>query len=303
MNISSDEVGDVLLRIGPPILRFLLVVLAIKIAIHMVRRVVSKTPSKYSSQMSYLAPKAIWIMGLIVAFGTVGINITSFLTLFATIGIGAALVFTPFGQGLIAGFLSGANGHVTEGDVIDVLGRSGRIIKKGALALSVEYPDGSMAYLPNVKAVDSELINHNRVDGARIRVEIKLNMTADWEKAVSIMENSLAAVEWRRQDKPTAVHFVDIGAAALHYYCYAWIDHRLDEPEFKSKLLTTLFRDLQAAGISCGETADHSISSWPSAPETAALDLSTIEAALAKAAASDETARKKAGKKRQTEGR
>lgn len=303
MDISSDDVSDVLVTIGPPLLRFVFVLLAIKIGIHMVRRLLGKTPSKYSSQMSYLAPKVIWVIGLIVAFGTIGINITSFLTLFATIGIGAALVFTPFGQGLIAGFLSGANGHVTEGDVIDVLGRSGRITKKGALALSVEYPDGSMAYLPNVRAVDSELINHNRVDGARIRVEIKLNMTADWEKAVSIMEKTLTDLEWRRQDKPTAVHFVDIGAAALHYYCYVWIDHRLDEPGFKSELLTTLFRDLQGAGISCGETADHSISSWPSTPETATLDLSTIEAALAKAAASDETARKKAGKKRHSEGR
>jgi len=112
-----------------------------------------------------------------------------------------------------------------------------------------------MIYLPNVKAVDDEFTNHSRIDGARIAVEIKLDHSPDRAAAVACMQQTLDSLEWRRQDKPTTVLFTEIGANALHYTCYAWIDDRLDEPKYKSAMLTALVNDLDHAGFSYGETS------------------------------------------------
>lgn len=257
----------------PPFIRITIIWLAVKMAIHAILKVLERTPNRFTPQLKYSAPKLIWILGAMIALGTAGINVTSFLTLFATVGIGAALIFTPFGQGLIAGFLYGVNGLITEGDVINVLGRPGKVTKKGALSVGVEYPDGSVVYLPNVKAIDTELVNHNRVDGARLAVEVKINGHPDRARAVEVMNSTLDQLEWRREDKPTMVHFTEIGSAAFHYTCYAWIDRRLDEPHFKSEMLTALVDDLEAAGISCGETNDLSMSNWPINWDKLSLDL------------------------------
>lgn len=273
MNLAEIDVGELLSTIGPPVAKVIVLVVIVKIAIRMLLKLIDRTPSKFSQQLTYLGPKIIWGLGGVVIASSLGINISSFLALFATIGVGAALVFTPVGQGLIAGFLAGMDDVVREGDVIEVLGRPGTIVRKGALSVGVELPDGSMTYLPNVKVIDDELVNHNRVDGARLEVEIKLNLDPDRAKAVATMEATLQGLEWRRQDKPTAVHFSEIGSNAFHYKCYAWIDSRLEEPGFKSKMLTSLVDDLETAGISCGETGDLSMANWPAAWNTPTVDL------------------------------
>lgn len=278
MNLDDINVGDLARDIVPPTIKFVVLVVAIKIAVKLVSNLLKKTPNKYSAKLDYLVPKIVWGLGFIVILSSFGINISSFLALFATVGIGAALVFTPVGQGLIAGFLAGMDDVIRIDDVIDVLGRPGKVTRKGALSVGVEYPDGSLVYLPNVKAIDDELVNHNRVDGARIMVEVKLNLDPDRAHAVSVMESTLHNLDWRRQDKPTAVHFTEIGSNAFHYECYAWIDYRLDEPGFKSKMLTALVDDLQAAGVTVGETGDLSMSNWPTNWDTHTVDLTAGDA-------------------------
>lgn len=264
MKLEDVGWGDLLSNIGPPIAKLVLVVVAIRIAGKLITKVLASKKGKFTPQLQYVAPRVVRGLGLILVLEVLGIDTSSFLALFATIGIGAALIFTPVGQGLIAGFLAGMDDVVKEGDIIEVLNRPGRVTRIGALSIGVEFPDGSLVYLPNVKTIDDELINHNRVDGARIMVEIKLNLDPDRAKAVQIMEATLEGLSWRRVDKPTAVHFTEIGANAYHYSCYAWIDNRLDEPGYKSQMLTALVDGLEAAGITCGETSDLSLAAWPS---------------------------------------
>lgn len=278
MNLEDINVGDLLKDIAPPAIKLVVLLIAIKIVVKLVSNLLAKAPNKFSTKLDYLAPKIIWGLGLVIILSSFGINISSFLALFATVGVGAALVFTPVGQGLIAGFLAGMDDVVREGDVINVLGRPGKVTRKGALSVGVEYPDGSLVYLPNVKVIDDELINHNRVEGARIMVEVKLNLDPDRAHAVTVMERTLHNLDWRRQDKPTAVHFSEIGSNAFHYKCYAWIDYRLDEPGYRSKMLTSLVDDLQRAGVSVGETGDISVATFPSNWNSASVDLTTTEA-------------------------
>ena len=85
---------------------------------------------------------------------------------------------------------------------------------------------------------------------------MKLDGSPDRARAVEVMASTLEALEWRRPDKATAVHFTEIGANALHYRCFAWIDSRLDEPLYTSMMLTALVDALDDAGISVGETAN-----------------------------------------------
>lgn len=278
MNLEAINWGDLLSTVVPPIAKLAVVVVAIRIASQVVSKLLATKKGKFTPQLQYVAPRVIKALGLIIMLEVVGINTSSFLALFATIGIGAALIFTPIGQGLIAGFLAGMDDVVREGDVIEVLGRPGKVTRRGALSVGVEFPDGSMAYLPNVKTIDDELINHNRVPGARISVEIKLDGSPDRAKAVSTMEATLAGLSWHLKDKQTAVHFTQIGSNAYHYACYAWIDHRMEEPGYKSKMLTALVDDLQAAGISCGETSALSLAEWPTSAQSV-LDLTNTTAA------------------------
>ena len=184
------------------------------------------------------------------------------MALLATVGIGLALVFTPVGQNAFAGFLAGIDNTASEGDVISVGDKVGTVVRRGTLSTGVEFPDGSMVYMPNTSLIDDELTNHNRVDGARLEVEIKLDGSPNRSAAVDVMKSTLDALEWRRSDKPIAVLFSEIGSNAFHYRCQAWVDRRLEEPVRTSDMRTALVDALESSGISVGETGNLSASDF-----------------------------------------
>lgn len=220
------------------------------------RRFAEKAPESLRRQLAYFLPKVVWVLGAIVMLGSLGVNIGSLLAVMATLGLGAALVFTPVGQNLIAGFLAGIDDVVRVGDVVEVTGRPGTVVRKGSLSLGVRFSDGAVVYVPNTRTVDDELINHSRFEAARIEVEVKLDGSPDRAHAVGIMQETLEALPWRLDSKPVAVHFTEIGANAFHYRCYVWIEERLEAPARKSDMLTALVDALEAARISVGETAN-----------------------------------------------
>ena len=257
-----------------------MVLAATWIGARVVRRLAARGPENLRRQLIYGLPKIVWAFGILILLSSVGINVNSLLAVLGIVGIAGALVFTPVGQNVIAGFLAGMDDVVQSGDVISVDGKVGRITRKGTLSLSVEFPDGSMVYMPNTKVVDDELTNHNRIEGARIDVEVKLDGSPDKRAAVRIMEDTLEGLEWRRKDKPTMVHFIEVGSNAFHYRCFAWIDGRLDEPIRKSMMLTSLVYALEDAGISVGETTNFSaanIADSANEVETSAPDPDRID--------------------------
>lgn len=255
-------INEVISTWAPPALRIIAVIVVTWVGAHLSRRLVKRAPQALRRQLDYFAPKAVWALGFIVLLGSVGVNIGSLLALMATLGIGAALVFTPVGQNLIAGFLAGIDDVVRMGDVIEVGGKVGTVVRTGSLSVGVEFPDGSVVYMPNVKAVDDELTNHSRTASARISVEVKLDGTPDRKRAVEVMTKTLEGLPWRLQDKPVTVRFTEIGANALHFECNAWIDHRIQAPARQSDMLTALVDALDEAGISVGETNNMSASDF-----------------------------------------
>ena len=177
------DFGQIVADYGPTTGRVLGVLVATTVIAKLSTRLATKAPPKFQRQAGYLVSKVVWTFGIVVLLSSVGININSLLAVFGVLGLAAALIFTPIGQNAIAGFLAGIDDVVQDGDVVQVLDRTGTVVRKGTLSLGVEFPDGSMVYMPNTKAVDDELINHTRVDGARIDVEIKLDGSPDKRRA------------------------------------------------------------------------------------------------------------------------
>ena len=144
--------GDLAADYVPDVAKAIVIIVATWILAHLARRVIAKrVPGNYQRQLSYALPKVVWVFGIIVLLSSLGINISSLLAVLGILGLAGALVFTPVGQNLIAGFLAGMDDVVQNGDEIDVGDRTGKVVRKGMLSLGVELPDGSLVYMPNTK--------------------------------------------------------------------------------------------------------------------------------------------------------
>lgn len=255
----SINLDDLPLTIGLIAAKLLVVFLAVFVATRFARRAVERMPVTVRRQASYFVPILIKIVGILVALAAVGVQISTVAGMLAAVGLGATLLLTPVGQNLIAGFLAGIDDVVAMDDVITVKNRVGRVVRKGTLSLGVELPDGSIIYVPNTRIIDDELVNHNRVRGDRIDVEILIDNPAQRQRAVAVMQDVVHDIEWRVSDLPPEVVFTAVNGDSLAFEASVWIEDRFDERSYKSLLLTALVDALEAADISLGDTASFEI--------------------------------------------
>jgi small-conductance mechanosensitive channel len=263
---GSINFDDLPLKVGIIAAKLLVTFIAVIFATKFARRAVDRLPPSVRRQASYLAPILIRVIGVLVALAAVGVQISTVAGMLAAVGLGATLLLTPVGQNLIAGFLAGIDDVVAMDDVITVKNRVGRVVRKGNLSLGVEMPDGSIVYVPNTRIIDDELVNHNRVRGDRIDVEILLDIPSQRRRAVAIMQEVVNDVEWRVQDLPPEVVFTAVNGDSLAFEASVWIEDRFDERRFKSLLLTALVDALEEGGISLGDTTSLE---WREPPESA----------------------------------
>ncbi len=211
------------------------------------------------SQAAYFAPKVIVLFTLIGAVAAVGVDVSGMAAVLATVGFTGAVVFTPVGQNFVAGAMVRIDDVYDEGDAITVNGLHGTVVHRSLLRTELELPDGSKAWVPNSAFQESEVLNHSRLGGWRICVQVPLDRFTDRRRAQAIMDQVVAGLEWNQPGKPAFVAFDHVGGEAIFFNVYAWIADRTTEPWFRGLLLDALVDALEAEGVSVGQTTNLSI--------------------------------------------
>jgi small-conductance mechanosensitive channel len=120
-------------------------------------------------------------------------------------------------------------------------------------------PDGSTAWVPNSQFQENEVLNHSRMGGWRISVQVPLDRASDRVVAKTVMDAVVDELSWNMPDKTAFVAFDHVGGEAMFFNAYAWIDDRTKEPWFRGLLLSELVDALEGVGVSVGQTTNMSI--------------------------------------------
>ena len=210
-------------------------------------------------QLHYFAPKVVAVLSLFAAVAAIGIDVSGMAAVLATVGLTGAVVFTPVGQNLVAGAMIRVDDVYDVGEVITVNGLHGRVAFRSLLRTELELPDGSKAWVPNSTFQESDVLNHSRLGGWRICVQVPLDRAADRRRAQAIMDQVVSDLPWNQSSRPASVSFDHVGAEAMIFNVFAWIADRTAEPHFRGLLLDALVDALEAEGVSVGQTTNLSI--------------------------------------------
>lgn len=210
-------------------------------------------------QLSFFVPKVIGMFSTIGAVAAVGIDVSGMAAVMATIGFTGAVVFTPVGQNLVAGAMIRIDDVYDIGDQITVNDLHGTVVYRSLLRTEIELPDGSKAWVPNSRFQDGEVLNHSRLGGWRICVQVPLDRATDRRRAHAVMRSVTRQLDWNQPGKPAFVAFDHVGSEAMFFNVYAWIDDRTAEPWYRGLLLDALVDALEDAGVSVGQTTNLSI--------------------------------------------
>lgn len=263
------DMSAVLYTSGPVVVRIFGLSLLSFVAARLIKRAVSRVEDdRTRRQLDFFAPKIARVVVVAIGLEVAGIDITGMAALLTTIGFTGAVIFTSLGQNMVAGVVTSLDDMYNIGDVIEVDDVFGTVASRSLLRTELALPDGTTAWIPNAMISDQRTLNHSRLGGYRISVEVPLDHNPDRALATRIMNHALAELEWPVPGRPSYICLDKVHGEAIVYRAYAWIANRSVEPHYKSLLLTTLVNALEDAGISVGYTAN--LSMYPQTSAAAA---------------------------------
>lgn len=267
------DLSGAFIELAPPVGRLLVLVLVVIVLRRLTRRVIRRVDdARAREQLLFFMPKIVTVVALIGGLEVIGFDISGMAALLATIGFTGAVVFTPLGQNYVAGAMITIDDLYRRGEVVTAGEYTGRVIYQSVLRTELELPDGTMVWVPNSFFQEEKVLNHSRMGGFRISVEVPLDRAIERRSAVGIMEGVLAGLEWNCPGRRAFAAFERVGGEAMFYRAYAWIDDRTLEPYYQGLLLTDLVDALEDAGISVGQTTNLSL-----AAESGRLPVSDAE--------------------------
>ncbi len=255
--LDLDEIGHAIARSSGR----LFAVTAVTVVVWtVIRRLIGRIDDhRIRAQLLYFTPKLIALFAVLGAVAAIGIDVSGMAAVMATIGLTGAVVFTPVGQNFVAGAMIRIDDVYDIGDAITVNDLHGTVVYRSLLRTELELPDGSKAWVPNSAFQEGEVLNHSRMGGWRICVQVPLDRVADRRRAQAIMDRVAADLPWNQPGKPAFVAFDHVGSEAMFFNIYAWIADRTTEPLYRGKLLDAVVDALEDAGVSVGQTTNLSI--------------------------------------------
>jgi small-conductance mechanosensitive channel len=267
----QGDTDTMMVLVAPVVIRITAVVVAAWAAGGIVRRVINRIDDERAQQqLLFFGPKLVRVLVIIGGMEFVGLDVSGMAALLATVGVTGAVAFTPIGQNFVAGAMITIDDLYRVGDVVTVSGIFGRVRYKSVLRTEMELPDGTTAWVPNSQFQEQQVLNHSRLGGCRISVEVPLDGTPDRGAALHAMNDALDDLTWGSAGRRPFVVFERVGGEAMFFRAFAWIDDRTTEPYHRGLLLTALVDALEEAGLSVGQTTNLSMgaSTPPTRPRT-----------------------------------
>ena len=163
-------------------------------------------------------------VAVIVALGSLGINISAFAFIGGAIGVGIGFGLQKVVSNLISGVILLLDKSIKPGDVVGVGNSYGKIQSLGARYVSVVTRDGYEYLIPNEDLITQQVINWSFSDRlVRLKIGIGVSYDTDLHKAMDLIVESARGID-RVLDKPGPVcQLKNFGDSAVDLELRIWI--------------------------------------------------------------------------------
>lgn len=224
--LKSPEGG---LRWAGSILSFILIVVAAKILSMLLGRVTrravdmnKKCSDLLRDFLVNIVRKAVFIIGIVVALGRLGVNIGPLVA-----GIGAIGFIVGFAlQGTLGNFAAGLmilTHHPYDiGDVVQTAGITGFVQSMNLNTTTIKTFDNQVVVVPNGSIWGDNIINVTGSDTRRVDMIFGIGYADDMAKAQAIMEQILSSHPLILAEPAPNVKVHELGDSSVNFICRPW---------------------------------------------------------------------------------
>jgi potassium-dependent mechanosensitive channel len=172
----------------------------------------------------------IMLIGLFVALGTIGVNMSAVMGAGAVLLVGIGFGLQKLAENFISGLLLLLERPVQKGDFIDVGGLLGTVDDIGLRATRVISRDGVTMIVPNANLVTQTVVNHTvPTESRRIQIAINVAYGTDLDHAVKVLTELAPGVKDVLAEPAPEVRHYGFGDSSINLALLCWIAHARDE--------------------------------------------------------------------------
>ena len=226
----NDLVLEFLVEFGPKLLGAILILIVgsylIKVINNLVRKALDKGSfdNSLKSFLTSLTRFALYVVLIITVLGTVGIPVTSALTILGAAGLAIGLAL----QGSLSNFAGGvlilAFKPFRIGDVIEAQNVLGTVQKIDILHTRLNTPDNREIIMPNGSLANSNIINITAHPTRRVALSVGIAYSSDIKKARKVIVDTLSKDPRVIEEKGVQVVLTELADSSLNLSVRLWVN-------------------------------------------------------------------------------
>jgi potassium efflux system protein len=197
-----------------------------------------------------LAHYVIVALGFAIALDTVGVNLAALFAAGALFAVALGFAMQNIAENFVSGVILLVERAIKPGDVLEVEGRTVRVIQSGIRSTVARTRDEEDLIIPNSTLVSSTVTNFTLRDTVyRVRADVGVVYGSDMALVRKVLTRTAEGLAWRIRARAPAVLLTGFGDNAVTWNVSVWIDDPWKGPDRRSDLHEALWTQLKEAGI------------------------------------------------------
>jgi potassium-dependent mechanosensitive channel len=189
--------------------------------------------------------------GFILGMAIAGIPLDNLNLFVGALGVGIGFGLQSFFANLISGIIIAFEKPLYVGDIVELEdGTRGRVTDIGLRSTTVDTYDGAEYIIPNNEMIGKVLKNWTLTSKLyKLQLEFNVDHDNDPETVQKIASTAAQQIKEIMPKPAPAAQFLNIRSNGLQFEIACWVKNIAVAKRVKSQLLTTLHKELMAAGV------------------------------------------------------
>ncbi|MDX1592118.1 MAG: mechanosensitive ion channel [Balneolaceae bacterium] len=196
--------------------------------------------------LSRVAQYIVVIIGLLISFQFVGIDLTSLAVVFGLLSVGIGFGLQNVTANFISGLIIMFERPISVGDRVEVDGIEGDVIEISIRSTKIRTNNNISIIVPNSKFVENNVVNYSHGDPSfRLDVEVGVSYASDLDTILKAM-NEIADEHPNVMENPEhEVHLVEFGDSSWNMQLRLWIANVKDRYVFRNEIHQAIVRKFE----------------------------------------------------------
>lgn len=191
----------------------------------------------------------LYALVILTAVSTMGIPLTSIVTLLASAGVAVSLAMQGVLTNLIGGFILLLFKPIMVGEYVKIGDNEGTVKSIGAFYTEMTTFDNQHINLPNGSLTNTAIVNFSREGTRRLELTFSVAYESDLDQVYEVLNRVMKADKALLPVPAPEVHLTECAASSLDFSVRVWVN-TADYWPAKFRLLDSGKRALDQAGIS-----------------------------------------------------